>query len=167
MIRLETALDAQAIRRVNELAFGGTAEASLIEAIRGNGHATLSLVAEKDGLVVGHILFSPVGLSAADGWLGGMALAPMAVLPACQRQGIGSSLVREGLRQLDETSCPFVVVVGHPSYYPRFGFEPARHYGMDPPWDFVNGDAFFIRFLPGLRPVTGGTARYVPEFDAV
>jgi putative acetyltransferase len=80
-------------------------------------------VAEDDGAIVGHILFTPVVVEGRPAL--GMGLAPLAVLPGRQRQGIGSQLVRRGLDSLRERGCPFVVVVGHPEYYPRFGFEPA------------------------------------------
>jgi putative acetyltransferase len=90
----------------------------------------------------------------------------MAVHPAFQRRGIGSALVLEGLRCLDARSTAFVIVLGHPAFYPRFGFEPASRTQIRPQWDGIPDDAFLIRFLPGsVAPAGGGTAYYLPEFD--
>src|SRR5438046_1744512 len=119
-IRLERPEDASRIRYVNELAFGQPAEANLVERLRQVCTDSVSLVAETDALV-GHILFTPVSVESAGLRLVGMGLAPMAVIPDRQRQGIGSQLVVRGLEILRTRSCPFVVVIGHPDYYPRFG----------------------------------------------
>ena len=91
----------------------------------------------------------------------------MAVLPERQHQGIGSRLVQEGLERLHASPAPFVIVLGHPGYYPRFGFEPCSRHGIRSPWEGVPDEAFMIRILqePLLRGVTG-IARYRPEFDA-
>ena len=94
-----------------------------------------------------------------------MGLAPMAVLPGHQRKGIGSELVRAGLAELRERDCPFVIVLGHPEYYPRFGFEPASGHGVKCEWE-VPDEAFMILVLDEARlPEAGGTARYRPEFS--
>jgi putative acetyltransferase len=166
LIRLELVHDADAVRLINELAFPEPTEARLVDAIRANGHETLSLVAVNGDAVVGHILFSPVHIDSNASRLRGMGLAPMAVHPAFQRQGIGSSLVREGLRRLDALACPFVIVVGHATYYPRFGFEPASRFAVRPQWEGIPDDVFLIRVLPGSTPPSlSGTAYYLPEFD--
>ena len=96
----------------------------------------------------------------------GMGLAPMAVLPERQRAGIGSQLVREGLKRLRAASTPFVIVLGHPEYYPRFGFQPASRYGIQCQWEGVPDQAFMILIFhkPALRGVSG-VARYRDEFD--
>ena len=167
MVRPETESDASAVRVVNQRAFAGPTEARIVDAIRSRGHERLSLVAVQDDRVVGHILFSPVEIVPDGVRIRGMGLAPMAVEPARQRQGIGSSLVREGLRRLDEMGCLFVVVVGHPEYYPRFGFEPASRFGVRPLWDGIPDEAFLIRIRPGAEPPPAGLARYLPEFDDV
>src|SRR5262245_48756412 len=119
-----------AIRRVNEQAFGRSAEADLVDALRARGRISLSLVAERGGEVVGHILFSPVRVDSARGSIAGLGLAPMSVLPAHQRTGIGSLLVRAGLDECRRADHGWVVVLGHPEYYPRFGFVPARRHGL-------------------------------------
>src|SRR5262245_35475363 len=126
-IRRERPADEEAVHRVNESAFGGPDEAAIVEALRANGGATLSLVAELDGTVVGHILFSPVSIDPAGTALG---LAPMAVMPVHQRRGVGGRLVREGLELLREAGHGAVVVLGHAEYYPRFGFVRASRFGL-------------------------------------
>ena len=166
-IRAEKPEDASRVRHVNELAFGQRAEADLVDRLRQAGTESLSLVAEDDA-VVGHILFTPVVVEGAGRRVLGMGLAPMAVLPARQRQGIGSHLVRRGLEVLRDRGCPFVVVVGHPEYYPRFGFEPASARGLASQWEGVPDAAFMVLVLD--RQAMGevsGVARYREEFNAV
>jgi putative acetyltransferase len=161
--RPETAADAAAIRRVHEQAFPTPAEAVLVDQLRTHGKATISWVAQHDGEVVGHILFSPVtvdGLSLSSPALG---LAPVAVLPARQRQGVGASLVRDGLEACRHRGCGFVVVLGEPAYYRRFGFEKASRYGLHN--DYGVDDEFQVRELQaGSIPLGGGLVRYASEF---
>jgi putative acetyltransferase len=166
-IRPERPDDAARIREVNHLAFGQPAEADLVEKLRANCAEALSLVAEDD-TVVGHILFTPVVVEDAGRPVAGMGLAPMAVLPDRQRQGIGSQLVRRGLDLLRERGCPFVVVVGHPEYYPRFGFERASTHGLASQWDGIRDEAFMALILdaPAMTAVSG-VARYRDEFNEV
>jgi putative acetyltransferase len=167
-VRREGDQDRQTIRLIHERAFGGNSEARLVDAIRAGGHDTLSLVAVDGNTVVGHILFSPVWIDGGHTRQNGMGLAPMAVHPTAQRRGIGSALVCGGLDRLDAIGCAFVIVVGHAGYYPRFGFEPATRFNIRPQWDGIPDDAFMIRWLPGSAPpLIGGTARYLPEFNAV
>jgi putative acetyltransferase len=144
IIRPETPADANPVRHVNELAFGQPLEADLVDRLRQTRTDSLSLVAEDDA-VVGHILFTPVVVENAARRVVGMGLAPMAVLPDRQRQGIGSQLVRRGLNILRKRGCPFVVVVGHPEYYPRFGFEPASRHGLASQWEGMPDAAFIGR----------------------
>ena len=166
-IRHEHPGDATAVRLVNRRVFATTVEADIVDALRASCPDCLSLVAEDEGRIVGHILFSPAVLKTSAGQRNGMALAPMAVLPEHQGRGVGSNLVRAGLDVLLQRGCPFVIVLGHASYYPRFGFEPAHRFGIRPQWDGVPEQAFMISFLvpPGDRPVSG-TAYYRDEFDA-
>lgn len=166
-IRPERPEDASRIRHVNELAFGQPAEADLVERLRQACTDALSLVAEDDA-VVGHILFTPVVAESAGRQVIGMGLAPMAVLPDRQRQGIGSQLVRRSLEILRERGCPFVVVVGHPEYYPRFGFKPASTYGLASQWEGVP-DAAFMALVLDVHATAGisGVARYREEFNEV
>jgi putative acetyltransferase len=169
LIRLESPDDVAAVRQVNALAFGQPAEANLVDKLRAACREALSLVAVDDvGEVVAHILFTPVGVESHGRRIVGMGLAPMAVRPDCQRQGIGSELVRRGLSLLTERGCPFVVVVGHAAYYPRFGFAPASRHGLASQWDGMPDEAFMVMildqpFMTGVR----GVARYRDEFDEV
>ncbi len=126
----------------------------------------LSLVAEGNGIVVGHILFSPVSLSDRPG-LNMMGLAPMAVTPERQRQGIGSVLVRHGLDRCRELGVGAVVVLGHPGFYPRFGFVPAAQFGIDCEYK-VSREAFLVVELqPGYLRDISGTVRYHAAFSVV
>lgn len=162
-IRDERPGDIAAIGEVNRLAFAQDEEGRIVDALRANGAVTLSLVALDDDVVVGHILFSPVFVGAVQG----AGLAPMAVTPSHQRQGIGSRLVEVGIERLRSTGCPFIVVIGHPEFYPRFGFRPAVSCGLTCEWE-VPAEAFMVKVLSleagkHLR----GTARYRREFATV
>jgi putative acetyltransferase len=124
------------------------------------------LVAIQADQIVGHLLFSPVSIEGDGKTMQGMGLAPMAVLPEYQRRGIGSLLVQEGLEILTNRSCPFVIVLGHQEYYPRFGFERASLYGIRSQWEGVPDEAFMIRILDqGAMIGASGMARYLREFD--
>ena len=166
-IRPERPDDVSGIRHVNERAFGQPAEADLVDTLRPACADALSLVAE-DGPIVGHILFTPVVVEGRDPPVVGMGLAPMAVLPERQRQGLGSQLVRRGLEMLRARGCPFVVVVGHPEYYPRFGFERASAHGLRSQWEGMPDQAFMVLLLdaPAMAG-TSGVAKYRDEFNEV
>src|SRR5687768_75503 len=125
-IRPETAKDVAQIHEVNELAFGSPSEAILVDKLRPVADPQISLVAVSEGQIVGHILFSPVSIETNDSGAVTLGLAPMGVLPEYQNQGIGSQLVRAGFQECQRIGCDVVVVVGHPEYYPRFGFVPAK-----------------------------------------
>lgn len=163
LIRPATLADAPGIRQVHLAAFPTTMEADLVERLEAAGHADISLVAEAGGLVVGHVLFSPVTLQANCAATGGVGLAPVAVLPEHQRQRIGSWLVLEGIAVCRRRGHRFVVVLGEPDWYRRFGFEPARIYGLASEYDA--GDAFMaLPLSPGALPPEGGLVRYAPAF---
>lgn len=165
IIRPERPGEATQVRHITELAFGQLAEADLVDKLRTACADALSLVAD-DGAVVGHILFTPVVVERAAAPVVGMGLAPMSVRPDRQRQGIGSQLVRRGLEVLRERGCPFVVVVGHPEYYPRFGFEPASKHGLRSQWEGMP-DAAFMALVLDAKAMTGvsGVARYRDELN--
>jgi len=165
-IRPEKPEDLTEAHALNEQAFGGAAEADLVDKLREGCPDVMSLVAEDDGGIVRHIFFSPVAIDDAEQKSHGMGLAPMAVRPDRQRQGIGSALVRKGLEMLLDRGCPFVIVVGHPEYYPKFGFEPASTRNLRSQWEGVPDEAFMILVLDKavMRGVSG-TARYRDEFD--
>jgi putative acetyltransferase len=166
-IRPERPDDVARVREINTLAFGQPAEAVLVDRLRESCADALSLVAD-DNAIVGHILFTPVTLDTTQRRLVGMGLAPMAVHPDSQRGGIGTQLVTRGLEILRERNCPFVVVVGHPEYYPRFGFGPASRRGLASQWEGIPDEAFMVLVLDETA-MTGasGVARYRPEFDDV
>ena len=165
-IRAEERGDEGAVFEILTAAFPTPAEAELVNALRRRARPLVSLVAEEGREIVAHILFSPVTLSAAPRRRV-MGLAPMAVAPARQRQGVGSALVPAGLERCKELGSRAVVVLGHPEYYPRFGFVPARGFGIRCAYD-VPDEAFMALELSagGLR-ACAGTARYAPEFDSV
>ena len=164
-IRAELPADAAGIHAVNEQAFGQPMEANLVDTLRKTCDTAVSLVAEDDGVIVGHILFTPVVVETRSGPVAGMGLAPMAVLPDRQRKGIGSRLVAGGVEILRSRQCPFVVVVGHPEYYPRFGFERASQHGLESQWN-VPDEAFMVLVLdPDAMSGVSGVARYRREFD--
>jgi putative acetyltransferase len=146
-------------------AFGQAPEADLIDRLRMDCPGILSLVAVQNDLIVGHIIFSHVRIE-GDKAVDGMGLGPMAVLPEQQHQGIGSQLVKAGIEILKSRGMPFIIVLGHPEYYPRFGFEPASHSDILSQWEGVPNEAFMILILDE-KAMSGvyGVARYRSEFD--
>lgn len=169
-IRPETPADRDAIREVNRLAFGRDNEADLVDAIRDSPGFIddLSLVAEQDGAIVGHILFSRIAIHPEQGAdRPSLALAPMAVRPDYQNQGIGSLLIRAGLDRAHELGHQIVIVIGHPPYYPRFGFRPARPQGLEAP--FPISDPAFMAFplTPGALDGVRGVVVYPETFAGV
>lgn len=165
-IRTEEAGDREAVRRVNEAAFDTPEEADLVDALRASGDALpeLCLVATRGGEVVGHIAFSRARLGEDGPEI--LALAPMAVAPEAQNEGIGSALVQEGLLRAEATQFPLVVVLGHPDYYPRFGFDPASAYGVACPYEGVPPEAWMAYTLPAYEPGSRGTVVYAAPFGA-
>ena len=165
-IRLEEEQDWPAVRAVNESAFETSAEADLVDALREQAAPLVSLVAANHGSIVGHILFSPVTLSGHPE-LKIMGLAPMAVTRPYQSQGIGSLLVRAGLEECTKLGFGAVVVLGHPRYYPRFGFVPAGRYGIACEYE-VPEDAFMlVELRPGYLRTASGTIRYHAAFASL
>jgi len=165
-IRPEHPADQNRVHEINELAFEDSAEANIVDSLRAACPDALSLVAVDGAELVGHIFFSPATIAGDQGKLLGMGLAPMAVVPPRQRQGIGSLLVESGLAILREQDCPFVIVLGHPEFYPRFGFEPASRYGITCQWNGVPDEAFMVLFPAGTAAGDlTGQARYRDEFD--
>jgi putative acetyltransferase len=163
VIRPETPGDYCVIGEVNRLAFGGEVEARLVDALRGGGCVRVSLVAEEAGRVVGHILFSDLSIVTSRGVVEALSLAPLAVVPDRQRKGIGSALVRNGLRACTEQGHRIVVVVGHPEFYPRFGFTAERAQRLRSPYA---GPAFMaLELVPGALGAVEGEVRYPPPFE--
>jgi putative acetyltransferase len=165
VIRLETPADHDAVREVNRLAFGRDDEARLVDALREGGFARVSMVAEVDSEVVGHILFSDLPIVTPHGIVEALALAPMAVVPSHQRQGVGSLLAREGLRLCRESGHRIVVVLGHPEFYPRFGFSAGLAERLRSPF---SGPAFMaVELTPGALEGIEGEVRYPPPFEGL
>jgi putative acetyltransferase len=162
LIRAEVVADHEDIRRVNRLAFGQDAEGQLVGALREGGLVRLSLVAELAGNVVGHILFSDLPIVTDQGAISALALAPMAVLPELQNQGIGSTLVRRGLEECRRQGYRIVVVVGHAEFYPRFGFSAELARRLDSPY---RGDSCMaLALFPGALEGVHGRVEYPPPF---
>ena len=150
------------IRQVNEEAFGGADEADLVEALRREGVVLLSLVAELNRRIVGHILFSRMLIETPAGPIAAVALAPLAVLPPYQRQGIGGKLIRDGVDTLRGLGERFVIVVGHPEYYPRFGFSTALARSLESPF---HPEAFMaLQLSPGALDRIQGRVSYPRAF---
>jgi putative acetyltransferase len=161
-IREERPGDIASIHAVNTRAFGRDREAKIVDALRSNNAVSLSLVAIRDHKLIGHIMYSPVTVGGATG----AGLAPLAVLPEHQRRGIGSELVRAGNQRLEAEGCRFIVVIGHPSFYPRFGFKPAGMYDISCHWN-IPDDAFMVAMLSEPRADLKGIAQYRQEFSTV
>lgn len=171
VVRKEEPGDADAVRTLTEAAFaaselGDNGEADLIDRIRASGDPQLSLVAVEGGEVVGHVLFSAASIVTDNGEKWGMALGPMSVKPGWQRKGVGGSLIRGGFRKLGDYL--FVVVFGHPEYYPRFGFKPAADLGIRHAFAGMPQELLFLRTRTEccLDPLRNGVAFFHPEFGA-
>lgn len=165
-IRAERPEDRAAIFAVNASAFPTDAEARLVDRLRGAGAAAVSLVALRDERVVGHVCFSPVRVVPASGaaW-SAIGLAPVAVRPEHQKDGIGGALIRAGFDACLAIGEPVVFVLGHPPYYPRFGFVPAASHGLSYEGGAAFSPAFFVRELtPGAVGGRGGVVHYHAAF---
>jgi len=170
-IRSEHAGDIYQIHEVTACAFsqselGHHGEADVIERLRNSSSEFVSLVAEVEGRVVGHILFTPVVIECGAERVEGMGLAPMSVSPDFQNRGIGTRLVQAGLDQLRLTQCPFVVVLGHAKFYQRLGFVPASKLGISCEFSGIPDEVFRIVFLDNnTQSSVSGVAKYRPEFS--
>jgi putative acetyltransferase len=163
MIRAELPGDREAIHKLHAQAFGSGAEGDLVDAIRAHRGMEISLVAEECGEIIGHVLFTAVLLTGQNTIQRGAALGPVAVVPDCQGRGIGSSLIRRGLKVLQERNCPVVVVLGDPEFYSRFGFVPATQFNLESKYDKEHFMA--LLFEEKRLPPGGASVRYRYEFD--
>lgn len=151
-----------AVRSVIEAAFGRADEADLVESLHREGVVLLSLVAEREGRIVGHILFSRMSIETADGSIAAASLAPVAVTPEYQNRGIGGRLIRDGLDLLRRRGERIVIVLGHPDYYPRFGFSSGKARSLESPFP---PDAFMaLELVPGALDGVRGKVRYAAAF---
>lgn len=163
-VRPETPEDIDPIRYVNEQAFGQEEEAEIVAKLRDRAALTVSLVASQENEVVGHIAFSPAAIELESLSFEAVTLAPMAVLPAYQKQGIGGQLIRAGLEECRGLGYEVVVVLGHPTYYPRFGFVPAKPKGITCEFE-VPEEAFMVLELrEGALTGRSGMVKFQPEF---
>lgn len=172
-IRPEKPENIAEIRKVVIAAFGGTAEAQLIENIRASSNfiPKLSLVAVENREILGHILFSPIVIvtetKPTNQEISALALAPLAVIPARQKQGIGSELVKLGLTKCRDLNHNIIVVLGHPEYYPRFGFEIAKKFGIVAPFPVPDEAFMLLELKPSVLMGISGRVRYPKYFDDV
>jgi len=169
IVRAENKNDIDAVRKLNKKAFKGKNESKLVDALRESDGfiPALSLVAEKAGAVAGHILFSPVEIKDGEKAVPALALAPMAVLPDLQKQGIGTALVKQGLAEAARLGHKLVVVVGHEDYYPRFGFVKAGEKGLSLPFDCPAEVFMVLEIVPGALDGVRGEIVYPREFHSV
>jgi putative acetyltransferase len=164
-IRPEVTGDENAIRQVNQLAFGRDAEANLVDALRSGGYSRISLISETGGKVIGHIFFSDLPIITSQKTISALALAPIAVIPEFQRRSIGSQLIRHGLDACRNQGFEIVVVLGHRNYYPRFGFSSERARKLA---SIHSGEDFMaIELVVGALDGVVGRIEYPPPFDAV
>lgn len=168
-LRPATADDNPSIRTVLTEAFGSPNEADLVEGIRGSANfiPALSLVAKLNREIVGYVLFSAVVVETPTGTQPALALAPLAVRPGYQNQGIGTQLVKSGLAKSQELGYTLVAVVGHPQYYARFGFQPASLLSLKSSLPLPDEVFMVLELHPGALPEAGGTLRYPAYFEAV
>ena len=161
MIRTATPSDFAAIRQVERDAFGHDDEANLVEQLRADSDALVELVAASDVAIQGHILYSPLAIVRGGETLRAAALAPVAVLPAFQKSGIGGALIRAGNARCAELGCVAIIVLGHAAYYPRFGFSPTLAESLQAPF---SGPHFMaLEIEPGVL-AAGGVVRYAKAF---
>jgi len=163
IIRAEKEDDRDAVHAVNEAAFDTPSEADLADALRKQADPLVSLVADDSGQIVGHLILSPMSLS-GDPDLAVMGLGPMAVSPEHQRKGIGSELVEAGLERCRQMHVAAVIVLGHPEYYPRFGFSPAARFGIKSEYDVPDEVFMAMELTPDALTGKSGTAKYHPAF---
>jgi putative acetyltransferase len=164
LVREELAGDAEQVQCVQKAAFPTDAEGQLVEALRKGGNLTVSFVAVDAGTVLGHVAFSPVTIGTHSE--PGLGLGPVAVRPGAQRRGVGSALIRAALARCKQMNVPFVVVLGDPAYYLRFGFRRAHAFGIGNEYQ-ADAEFMALELVPGGLPRHGGVARYCKEFEIV
>jgi putative acetyltransferase len=166
-VRPETPADYNAIHALVAAAFGRESEANLVRLLRADTNAyvpELALVAEERDEIVGHIMLTNATLHGVEDWQV-LALGPLAVTPERQRTGAGIALTEAALDIADARGAPLVVLLGHPTYYPRFGFEPARGRGITPPSEEMSDAAFMVKTLSNYEERYQGRFEYAPAFD--
>lgn len=164
LIRAESSLDYPAVTQIHRAAFPTQAEADLVQRLREKASPCISLAAEHDAVLVGHIFFSPAML-VANTTPRLMGLAPVAVLPKWQGQGVGSALIEAGIQKCRELAADAVVVLGAPAYYSRFGFKSSQMFDLHCQYDVPPGAFMVLELNPGSLSAHTGLIRYHPEFD--
>lgn len=165
-VRAEQQHDQASVYSVNVAAFEREGEAKLVDVLREKAHPNISLVAEEDGAILGHIMFTPVTVTGhPDAKI--MGLGPVAVIPERQRSGIGTELVRVGLERCKELGFGAAIVLGHPTYYPRFGFVPASRFGLKCEFDVSDEVFMAIELSPGYLENISGTVKYHEAFRSL
>ena len=168
-LRKEEAKDFQNIAMVNDVAFGRKAESKLIDTLRNTKEfiPDLSAIAEVDGKVIGHILFYPITINEGEKKHISLALAPMSIIPAFHKKSIGKLLVIYGLQAAKNLGHKSVIVLGHPSYYPKFGFEPASKWNIKSPFPAPDEAFLAIELEKGSLEKISGTVIYPKAFDGL
>lgn len=166
-LRKETKTDYAGIRRINDLAFGRKAESKLIDLLRKKEDFVpdLSILAEVNKQLVGHILFTPVKIESGSESFTTLCLAPMSVLPDYQQKSIGKLLVIQGLQTAKDLGYTSVVVLGHPSFYPKFGFQPASKWEINSPFPAPDEAFMAIELVTTSLENVKGKVEFPPEFD--
>ena len=168
-VRPETIEDHTLIHTINDQAFGQPEEGLLIRALRKRPDfiPSLSLVAEVNGTPIGHILFTRIEIKSENRSFGSLALAPMAVLPEYQKKGAGTALVKGGIEKARQLGFESVIVLGHPKYYPRFGFKPASIWSIQAPFEVPEEAFMALELVQGALEGIEGTVAYPDEFQDV
>lgn len=167
LIRPEAPADTVAIRQINELAFARREEADIVDTLREAGAVTLSMVAtpsDQPEEPIGHVLYSPLVITGDGVEHSALCLGPLAVLPEHQQRGAGTCLVEASLESLRASGYPAVILLGHPLYYPRFGFVPAEKWGLKVTFEYPEGAFMALELQPGALAGVSGTIRFRPEF---
>ena len=169
LIRNEKPGDYPGIKKVNDLAFGQPNEGVLIEKLRENSAfiKELSLIAELDGKIIGHILFFPIWIRKDQNKYRSLALAPMSVMPEYQKKGIGSQLIIKGIETTRDQGFKSIIVLGHEFYYPKFGFAPASQWNIKAPFDVPDEVFMALELIPGRLEGVSGIVEYPKEFEEV
>ena len=167
IIEAETETDYDQIRKVHIQAFNGEAEATLVEKLRTTPKyiRELSLVARHRNQVIGHVLFYPIKIKTNKKKCDSLALAPVSVIPKFQNRKIGTTLIQKGLEKAKKLGFKSVIVIGHPEYYPRFGFQTASKYGITAPFKVPDNALLALELQKNALKNCNGTIRYPTQYN--
>jgi len=167
IIRKEAGEDPDFIRSIHRAAFHTPGESALVDMLRTQATPFISLVAERGGQLVGHVAVTPATLEGDDSVRDWMGLAPLAVLPAFQKQGIGGLLMKAAIAACADIGCEMLVLLGSPNYYPRFGFTPAAGFGLSSIYDAPPEAFMALALKDGAHEGKSGIVHYHPAFDCL